>query len=219
MLLVPVSLLLLLNQGTHNFKRLPVFGPKTEIMNDAGQIDTLDHNIAYFSLTDEHGETFSSKNLDSTIYVAAFIFTRCPSICPRMTKQMARLQVKLDKEKFGEVRFVLHTVDPEHDSSEVLLAHQEKYFLEDDRTISLTGPKEEIYTLGATSYLLASQEDVSAPGGFLHSEKFVLIDRQGRIRGFYDGTNTEEVERLGDEVKLLLKEEDIDAYNREKAKS
>ncbi len=217
MLLVPVFLLLFLSSGTHNFKRLPVFGPKIEILNEAGEIDTLDHSIDYFSFIDEHGEPFTSKDIDSTIYVAAFIFTRCPSICPTMTKQMARLQVKLDKEKFPEIRFLLHSVDPQHDSSEVMLAHQEKYFLEDERTVSLTGDKMEIYTLGAKSYLLAAQEDVTAPGGFLHSEKFVLIDRKGRIRGFYDGTNSEEVDRLGDEVKLLLKEEDIDAYNRKHA--
>ncbi|WP_170226950.1 SCO family protein [Luteibaculum oceani] len=217
---MPVFLLWFLNMGTHNFKRLPVFGPKVEVYNEAtGTIDTLDHRIAEFNFIDEHGRAFGSKDIDSTIYVAGFVFTRCPSICPRMTQQMARLQLKLDNEAFDEIKFLLHSVDPKHDSSEVLLAFAEKYHLQDDRTVLLTGDKSEIYTLGASSYLLAAQEDVSAPGGFLHSEKFVLVDRKGRIRGFYDGTNSEEVDRLGDEIKLLLKEEDIDAYNRRKAKS
>ncbi len=219
MLLTPVFLLIFLNSGTHNFKRLPVYGPKVEILNEQGQFDTLDHTIAPFQFTTEHGETFGTEDLDSTIYVAAFFFTRCPSICPTMSKQMARLALKLENDAFDDIRFVMHTVDPAHDTAEVLLEYEEKYYLDEDRTVLLTGDKKAIYNLGATSYLLASQEDVSAPGGFLHSEKFVLIDRKNRIRGFYDGTSTEEVDRLADEIKLLMKEEAIDAYNREKAQS
>ncbi|MGB0166831.1 MAG: SCO family protein [Luteibaculum sp.] len=199
--------------------RLPVYGNPTEIINENGELDTIDHRIAEFELINEHGESFSSEQLDSTIYVAAFFFTRCPSICPRMTSQMVRLQLKMDNDAFEDIRFVMHTVDPRNDSAEVLLKYEEEKYLDKERTILLTGTQEDIYRLGVQSYLLASQEDIDAPGGFLHSEKFVLIDRQGRIRGFYDGTNTEEVDRLADEIKLLMKEEAINEYNREKSES
>ena len=118
---------------------------------------------------------------------------------------MKRLDWLLEDPKFDDVILLSHTVDPEYDSAEVLAEYRRR-FEASDQWIFLTGDKQDLYVQGVKGYLISAQEDVLAEGGFLHSEKFVLVDPQGRIRGYYDGTNVDEVSRLEKEVKLLIKE-------------
>ena len=207
--LMPVFFLLFFHSGDHQFVRLPYYGAKEPVYKADGTTDTLYHNIPSFSLIDQNGEVFTRDSLEGKIYVANFIFTTCPSICPDMTHKMVRLQWKLDDPAYEDVMLVSHTVDPEHDTVAVLKEYARTHEADEDRWVFLTGDKEDIYRLGSEGYYLAASEDVLAPGGFLHSEKFVLVDKQNHIRGFYNGTDLEEVDRLFDEIRMLMKEEKI----------
>ncbi|MES2628095.1 MAG: SCO family protein [Bacteroidota bacterium] len=197
--------------------KLPVFGEKTPVTRtvDGKEItDTLFHTIPAWSFTNQDGKTITDQDYKGKIYVADFFFTSCGSICPKMTRQFLRLQWKLRDDVFDDVLLLSHTVDPETDTPERLKKYGEKNEANFTKWNFVTGDKRAIYELGVNGYLVSTQEDALAPGGFLHSEKFVLVDREGRIRGFYDGTRTEEVDRCADEIKLLLKQEKIDAAGR-----
>lgn len=201
-LLLPVFFFFLLNRGNHYFTVLPHYGIKIPMGNG----DTTFHEIPYWQFQNQEGEWMDQKNYDGKIYVANFIFTTCPTICPKMTTQMSLMQYKLDDPAFDEVKFVSYTVNPETDTPEVLKAYGLKNEANFDRWSFFTGEKQLIYELGVKGYLVSAQEDVLAPGGFLHSEKFILIDWNRNIRGFYDGTDVNEVSRLVDDIKILLKE-------------
>lgn len=214
LLILPAIFLLIFSTARHNFTKLPVYGNKeavTRQLSGKTVTDTLYHTIPPFSLTSQDNRTITEKDLQGRIYVADFFFTTCGTICPKMTKQMVRLNWKLKDHAFSDVMLVSHTVDPETDTPAVLKKYAASHEADEKRWIFLTGDKQQIYELGVNGYLISASEDVLAPGGFLHSEKFVLVDKKGRIRGFYDGTSTEEVDKLADDIKLLLKEEKIEA--------
>jgi protein SCO1/2 len=126
-----------------------------------------------------------------------------------MTKQLTRLQWQMEDPAFDQVQILSHTVDPQHDTPEVLKEYAEKNGARLDNWSFLTGKKEAIYEQGMKGYLLSTQEDEAAPGGFLHSGNFVLLDKDRHIRGFYDGTSTKEVDDLMDDILMLLKEEEV----------
>lgn len=212
LLLAPALILLYLARADHNFSYLPVYGEKFVEYNtvDGMEVaDTVYHTIPHFSFIDQDSNVVTLPDFDNKILIADFFFTSCPSICPIMTKQMARLQWILDDAAYKDVHFLSHTVDPTHDTPSVLKAYGEEQGADFNRWTFVTGEKEAIYEQGFQGYLLNTQEDDMAPGGFLHSQMFVLVDRDRRIRGFYDGTNTQEVDNLVDDVKMLLKEEKI----------
>jgi protein SCO1/2 len=157
-------------------------------------------------LVNQFGDTVTEEDFAGNIVIADFFFSTCPTICPKMSTHMAGLQLELSDQHFENVRFLSYTVNPEGDTPEVLLRYAEKHEADFDRWTFLTGDKEQIYTLGVKGYLLPAQEDALAPGGFLHSEKFVLLDENRHIRGYYDGTLLEEMRRLEKDVKMLVKE-------------
>ncbi|MFN7014533.1 MAG: SCO family protein, partial [Bacteroidia bacterium] len=160
--------------------------------------------IADFKLLKQNGDTVSLKNLDGKIYVADFFFTTCPTICPKMSDQMYRVYQKyLDN---PNVVIVSHTVMPEVDSVPVLKAYADKYHAKSEKWIFLTGSKEEIYKLARKSYFAVITEGDGGISDFIHTENFILVDKQKRIRGFYDGTSKEDVDRLIKEIGYLLKE-------------
>jgi protein SCO1/2 len=156
--------------------------------------------------------------VEGKILVVDFFFTRCTTICPKMGVQMQQLQLKLNDEAFDDVVFLSHTVDPEHDTPDVLHDHARKLQADTARWKFLTGNKADIYLQGSEGYYLAAKEDVMAEGGFLHSEKFVLVDKDRHIRGYYDGTTAEGMNALAADLKMLLKEERIKAAEAEKAR-
>jgi protein SCO1/2 len=210
----------LLGLVKHNFEFLPYFGPREVEYRDVGGVmvaDTLYHRVPPFAFTDQSGSRLTSDDLEGKILIVDFFFTRCTTICPRMKTQLQRLQFQLGDPAFDDVVFLSHTVDPEHDTPEVLRYHARKLKADTTRWKFLTGTKEELYGLGADGYFLAAREDVLAEDGFLHSEMFVLVDRDRHIRGYYDGTSTEEVNRLVGELKMLMKEEKIRAAEAKKA--
>jgi len=166
--------------------------------------DTIWHRIPEFSFIDQEGRIIDRSHIDGRIAVVDFFFTSCRTICPPMQRQMRNLIWELDDEYFEEVRFLSFTVDPEYDTPEVLKAYAKQMEADTSRWSFATGPKEEIYKLGVEGFFLTTQEDLEAEGGFLHSEKFVLVDKEGHIRGLYNGTDSDEVRDLEEDIKMLL---------------
>ncbi len=173
-------------------------------------LDTVFHTIPAWSLIDENGKAFSSTQMQGKIYVADFFFTRCTSICPKMSTQLTRVQDVFANNP--EVQLLSFSVDPTHDSPEKLQAYAQNYDAKPDKWHFLTGTRQQIYPLAVKGYYIpvadASEYDkaVKTPDEtFIHSEKLILVDKQGYIRGFYDGTDKKDVDRLILEIKVLQK--------------
>jgi len=184
---------------------LPVYQPAS--VNNELVDSTIVHKINYhkisdFSLTNQNGETVTQKNYDNKIYVADFFFTTCQSICPIMTKNMKDIQDKLIDD--SEVLLLSHTVFPEIDSIEVLKKYAIDNNVIDSKWNLVTGEKKEIYNLARKSYL-AAKDNNFGDYDMIHTENFVLIDKKKQIRGFYDGTDKEEINRLINDIKILKK--------------
>jgi len=210
LLLGPGLVLIFLSKADHSFKTLPYYGPKEPVYSAGSDTpDTMYHTVPDFSFTNQFGEETTMADFEGDILVADFFFTTCPTICPIMTKQMARLQWMLEDPAYDDVSFISHTVNPEHDTPEVLLAYGEEEGADFEKWTFVTGDQEEIFEQGFEGYLLSTQEDSGAPGGFLHSSMFVLLDRDRHIRGFYDGTSSKEVDDLITDIKMLKKEETL----------
>jgi protein SCO1 len=208
-ILVPATIYYIMTLGKHNMLSLPFYGEReavTVIVNGKEKTDTIYHTVPDFSFTNHHGEIITRADFDDNIYVANFFFTTCPTICPKMSAGMLHAQEKL--KDFQQVKFLSHTVDPERDTVEALAAYAKQVHA-GERWHFVTGDKREIYEIAVRGYLVPVEEDVLAPGGFLHSEQFILIDKKGRIRGFYDGTSITEINSLIDGVKVLIAEEHI----------
>src|SRR5690606_27432447 len=163
------------------------------------------HTIADFALLNQNGDTITQKDYEGKIYIADFFFTTCPTICPIMTDNMIQLQEILKDD--NSVLLISHTVTPEIDSVEVLKAYAEKKEVDDAKWNMLTGDKQQIYELARKSYLVAKEEPFGGDYDIIHTENFVLVDTRKRIRGFYDGTDWEEMERLLKDVAILQREE------------
>jgi protein SCO1/2 len=181
-------------------ERLPVYQPAS--VNNELVDSTIVHKINYhkisdFSLTNQNGEIVTQKKYD-----ADFFFTTCQSICPIMTKNMKDLQDKLIED--SEILLLSHTVFPEIDSVEVLKKYAIDNSVIDSKWDLVTGDKKEIYDLARKSYLAAKGNKFSEYD-LIHTENFVLIDKKKQIRGFYDGTDKEEINRLINDIKILKK--------------
>lgn len=166
--------------------------------------DSIYHKIAEFSFINQLGDTISTADVSGKVYVADFFFTTCPTICPIMKKEMLRVFEQFNSN--SEFLILSHSIDPVHDTQEILRDYAFKLGIEDARTWNfLTGDQEKIFEIGQTSYLTTAMADQNEAGGFLHSGAFVLVDQQGRIRGVYDGTKSDQVDRLIQDLPRLLK--------------
>ncbi|RKN82551.1 SCO family protein [Ulvibacterium marinum] len=159
------------------------------------------HTIADFSLTNQNGKTVTQADYRDKIYVADFFFTTCPTICPIMTKNMAAIQEEIKDD--DEILLLSHSVTPKIDS----VAQLKKYALEkgvmDKKWNLVTGDKEQIYELARKSYLAVKTDGDGGPFDMIHTENFILVDKERRIRGFYDGTDSEEMDKLLSDLKVL----------------
>ncbi|HBP45568.1 MAG TPA: hypothetical protein DD635_06665 [Flavobacteriales bacterium] len=170
---------------------LPVLGP-------------MGHTVPPFAFIDRDSMEFSHNDCSAQLRVVDFFFTTCPTICPIMSSQMARLQEGIrTKGLEGEVRLVSHTVDPDYDTPSRLKSYGERLGQDPEIWKLLTGNKEDLYDIARNGYFLTAIESDTAAGGIFHSDLFALIDRSGRIRGYYDGTDTDEVDQLLDAVEQL----------------
>lgn len=166
--------------------------------------DTLYHSIPSFTFTNQFGDTVSEQVVKDKIYVADFFFTSCPTICPVMKKNM--LKVYKSIQNTDEVAILSHTIDPVHDTPAVLLKYTEDLGIAGDQWLFLTGEKSDIYGIAQKGYFIAANEDGKAPGGFIHSGAFTLVDKEKRVRGVYDGTDDESVKKLISDIAILQKE-------------
>lgn len=188
-------------------EKLPIFQPASvnaELVDSTVQHVKKYHTIPDFSLTNQNGKTITQKDYKDKIYIADFFFTTCPSICPKMTANMEVLQENILK--YGDVKLLSHTVTPEIDSIPVLKAYALGHHVNDSIWNLVTGPKKEIYDLARKSYLAAKSTGDGGKYDMIHTENFVLIDKQKRIRGFYDGTNPEEIGKLLHDLEILRNE-------------
>ncbi len=186
---------------------LRIFQPadvSTELVDTTLHYVKKYHTIADFSLTNQNGKTITQADYKNKIYVADFFFTTCQTICPIMTDHMVKIQEKLKND--DDVLLLSHTVTPEIDS----VAQLKKYALEkgvnDAKWNLVTGDKKEIYNLARKSYLAAKDVPFSE-NDLVHTENFVLVDKKKRIRGFYDGTDSESIKKLLADIKILKQED------------
>ena len=202
-LLFPVALAISCSspsEKTSEVAELPILGERYVDDNQ----DTVYHSIADFAFVNQVGDTIRKEDMAGKVYVADFFFTTCPTICPVMKKEMLRVYEKFKGDP--NFRILSHSIDPSHDTQAVLKDYAEKLGVPDAATWNfLTGDQEKIFEIGQTSYLTTTMADDMEPGGFLHSGAFLLVDQQGRIRGVYDGTKTDQVDRLLADIPKLLK--------------
>ncbi|WP_291286558.1 SCO family protein [Flavobacterium sp.] len=188
-------------------KTLPIYNPadvNPELVDSTVQYKSKYHTIADFSFVNQNGDTITQKNYEGKIYVADFFFTTCGSICPKMTTNLADVQkAVLNNPK---VMLLSHTVFPEVDSIPVLKAYAIKHGVVDSKWNLVTGDKKEIYTMARKSYLAVKLGRPDQLYDMVHTENFVLVDQKRRVRGFYDGTNKEEIKRLLEDINFLSQE-------------
>lgn len=188
-------------------KKLPVLGPRqyeVKVIDGEEVTDTVFTTIPDFSFTNQDGEKYSQEDLKGKIYVADFFFTTCPSICPIMKSQMLRIHEKYKGN--DDVHIVSHSIDPTHDTVEVLRDYADRLDIDTRYWTFLTGEMDSIFKVAQEGYLVSAKEDSLAPGGLLHSGAFILIDKERRIRGYYDGTEEEDVNKLMKDMDILLSE-------------
>ncbi|MDC0080358.1 SCO family protein [Flavobacteriaceae bacterium] len=183
---------------------LPIYSPSMvskELVEENIQFIKKYHKIKDFSMKNQNGETITQEFYNDKIYVADFFFTTCPTICPIMTENMGYIQEKIKND--SDILLLSFSVTPEIDSVEQL----KKYALEknviDSKWNLVTGNKKDIYNLARTSYLVAKTNGDGGKYDMIHTENFVLVDKEKRIRGFYDGTNSKEMDQLLNDIKIL----------------
>ncbi|WP_194768665.1 SCO family protein [Tamlana sp. I1] len=189
------------------YQPLPIYQPtmvSPELVDSTLHYQKKYHKIADFNLINQNGKTITQNDYKGKIYVADFFFTSCQTICPIMTTHMADIQKEILND--NDVMLLSHSVTPEIDT----IAQLKKYAIEkgvnDKKWNLVTGDKKQIYELARKSYLAVKDNGDGGPFDMIHTENFMLIDKKRQIRGFYDGTNPEDIERLLDDIKILKQE-------------
>lgn len=190
--------------GKHDGK-LPILGERSfvkHVVDGKEQIDTAYHTIPDFSFVDQDSNQITNETFKGKIYLADFFFTRCPTICPIVSRNM--LTIAKHFEGDNRVAFLSHTIDPRYDTPEVLKHYAEKIDAPDSWYF-VNGAKDSVYPLAGTlGYFSFAEEDSDAPGGFNHSGALTLVDQQRRVRGLYDGTLTDSIPKIITDIELLL---------------
>lgn len=185
-------------------KKLPIYQPasvNSELVDSTIQYQKKYHKIADFSLINQNGETITQDDYKDKIYVADFFFTTCQTICPVMTKNMHEVQKAFIAD--NEVKMLSHTVTPEIDTVAQLKRYAQEKGVNASKWNLVTGDKKQIYELARKSYLAVKDDGYGGPFDMIHTENFMLIDKERQIRGFYDGTDPKEIERLIEDIKTL----------------
>jgi len=219
LLLLPSLLYLYLIQGKHNFAHLPY----VTYTDDNGEL--VQREAPDFHLTDQNGAPFAKADLADKIYVVNFFFTSCPSICPIMTANMTKIHERFLH--YEDLEIISLTVDPKRDTPSVLKEYAVNRKIDSPKWHFLTGEKDSLYAV-AYKFLSSAMEDGSAPGGFLHTEYFVLVDKEGKMRSrvddndnliaVYDGTNAAHINDLIDDIKILIAEYNLELKKNNKHK-
>lgn len=190
-------------------KNLPIYHPSMvnpELVDSTVQHISKYHTISDFAFTNQNGEIITQKNFADKIYVADFFFTTCPTICPIMQDNMVILQEAFKND--DQMMLLSHTVMPDIDSVPVLKQYALDKGVLDHKWHLVTGDKRDIYYIARKSYLAVKTDDEGELYDMVHTENFILVDEKRRVRGFYDGTSTEDVTRLIDDIKWLLSQKE-----------
>jgi protein SCO1/2 len=192
-------------------KALPVINPSdvNEEMVDPELLRIgYGHTIGSFSFTNQDGKTITQEAVKNKVFVAEYFFTTCGTICPKMNEQMQRVHAAFNNEK--EFRILSFTVDPEVDSVEQLKRYADAHGADSKQWFFLTGTQEKLYDLARKSFFVLKPAEAENQGDvgsdFIHTNNFVLVDKQMRIRGYYDGTLSKEVDQLILDIQKLLDE-------------
>ncbi len=203
LLLIFISIFVL----TKPRKILPIYNPRDvnpELVDSTVQHLGYNNKIADFAFTNQNGKIISQKDYEGKIYVADFFFTTCPTICPKMTDNMVWLQNEIKNNE--KVKLLSFSVTPDIDSVPVLKKYAIEKGVLDSKWNLLTGDKKDIYYLARKSFLVVKTGSPEEMYDMVHTENFVLVDQKNRIRGFYDGTNLEEVKQLLEDINFLCQE-------------
>ena len=185
-------------------KSLPIYNPSMvnpELVDSTVQYISKYHSIADFSFTNQNGKIITQKDYEGKIYVADFFFTTCGSICPKMTTNLVEVQKAFINNP--KVMLLSHSVFPETDNVAVLKEYAIKNGVIDSKWNLVTGDKKQIYSLARKSYLAVKLGKPEELYDMVHTENFVLVDSKRRVRGFYDGTNKEDIKRLIEDINFL----------------
>ena len=178
------------DQYNRKISNLPILGPSNHIIPD-------------FSFTSQEGKLVQSQDLWGNIIVANFFFTACPTICPQMSKSLQKVQKTYQTRK--DLLILSYTVDPRRDDVEHLSDYADYYEAQAGKWFFFTGKRQDIYRLAREGYLVTAAQGDNATNDFIHSEKLILIDPKKRIRGYYDGTDSKEVNQLIYDIKRISK--------------
>ena len=192
-IILPATVYSFVNWYENKFKRLPV-------------LYEIKDRVTSFSLVNQEGRTVCDKDVQGKILVVDFFFTHCPSVCPRMTNNLKKIQ-----EAFNNDTSVLinsFSIDPERDSSKRLAEYARKFNVNRNGWNFLTGSKQEIYLLARKGFYITATDGDGGPGDFIHSDKLILVDKEGRIRGYYEGIEPSAIPQLIKDIKKLEKEAD-----------
>ncbi|WP_188457390.1 SCO family protein [Psychroflexus planctonicus] len=204
MLVLSAIIISLIYQALKVDPKLPVYQPdmvNKELADTSVQYVRKFHKIGDFKLTNQNGESITPKNFEDKIYVADFFFTTCMTICIPMTENMRIVQDHFIKDE--EIMLLSHTVTPEIDDVPQLRKHADKMGLVDGKWHMVTGDKKHIYDLARKHYLASKTDGDGGPYDLVHTENFVLVDKEKRIRGFYDGTDSDEIDKLIKDIGIL----------------
>lgn len=207
LLILSAIIVSLIYQALKPKEKLAVYEPsmvQPELVDASIQYIRKNHKIADFQLVNQNGDTITQADYENKIYVADFFFTTCVSICPIMTDNMVLVQEEIKNNP--DIMLLSHSVTPKIDTVEQL----KKYALEkgviDSKWNLVTGDKKQIYELARKSYLAVKTNGDGGPFDMIHTENFILVDKQKQIRGFYDGTNSDEIDKLLHDIEVLQKE-------------
>lgn len=180
-------------------EKLPIFGER-----EVNGKDTIYHTIADFKFVDQDSNFVTNETFKDKIYVTDFFFTSCRTICPIMKTQMLRVYDSIKSDP--DVKILSHTIDPEYDTVALLHDFADRLGVESDKWHFVTGNQEDIFKIAQTSYFATALTDKAEPDGYIHSGAFLLIDKDKRIRGKYDGTKEDDVNRLITDIRKLENE-------------
>ncbi|GAA4966610.1 SCO family protein [Algibacter aquimarinus] len=207
--IISIIIVVIIYNTLNTYKPLDIYAParvSTELVDSTIQYKKKYHKIANFALTNQNGKTITQNDYKDKIYVADFFFTTCQTICPIMTKNMVDIQKEILND--DDVMLLSHSVTPEIDTVAQLKRYAKKKGVNDKKWNLVTGDKKQIYQLARKSYLAVKDNPNAGPFDMVHTENFMLIDKKRQIRGFYDGTNKEDIEKLLKDIKHLKKEYD-----------
>lgn len=205
--LILVPLIAILFSCNYGQRKLPFYGNKQaveKIVNGTKIVDTVYATIPPFNFLNQDSVRIDNHLFDGKIYVADFFFTSCPTICPTIHRNLLSVYRKFLGNK--QVMYLSHSIDYRYDVPHVLKAYANKLGVHGDQWQFIHGSRDSVYSLAEKNYLVAVEDDAKDPGAYVHQGYLVLIDKHKRVRGAYDGTNTEQVDQLSKDMDLLLKE-------------